>query len=69
MWSNCMRFAGEAGVRAGDLVDLARTKTNLNGVERREYIARRRSACATGGKECDNAAKGIIHGNDASASN
>ncbi len=38
MYSNCMRFVGEQGVRAGDLEDLARTKTNLNGMERWGYI-------------------------------
>jgi DNA-binding MarR family transcriptional regulator len=38
MWSNCMRFVGEAGVRAGELEDLTRTKTNLNGMERWGYV-------------------------------
>ena len=38
MWSNCMRFAGEAGVRLGDLESLARTTTNLNGMVRWGYI-------------------------------
>jgi len=38
MWSNCMRFVGEQGVAVGELEDLARTTTNLNGMERWGYI-------------------------------
>jgi len=38
MWSNCMQFVGEKGVRVRELEDLARTKTNLNGMERWGYI-------------------------------
>jgi hypothetical protein len=38
MWLNCMRFVGEEGVRAGELERLARTPTNLNGMERWGYI-------------------------------
>jgi hypothetical protein len=38
MWSNCMRFVGEAGVSVGELERLAGTKTNLNGMERWGYI-------------------------------
>lgn len=38
MWSNCMRFAGEQGVPARELEDLARTPANLNGMERWGYI-------------------------------
>lgn len=38
MWWNCMRFVGEAGVRVGELEDLARTTTNLNGMERWGYV-------------------------------
>jgi DNA-binding MarR family transcriptional regulator len=38
MWSNCMRFIGEDGVRVGELEKLARTKTNLNGMERWKYV-------------------------------
>ena len=38
MWSNCMRFVGEKGLRVGELEVLARTKTNLNGMERWGYI-------------------------------
>ena len=38
MWSNCMQFVGEQGVRAGELEDLARTQTNLNGMRRWGYI-------------------------------
>src|SRR5580704_10816956 len=38
MWSNCMRFVGEEGVTAGELEDLARTPTNLNGMQRWGYI-------------------------------
>ena len=39
MWSNCMRFVGQKGVRVGELENLARTKTNLNGMESWGYIA------------------------------
>jgi DNA-binding MarR family transcriptional regulator len=38
MWSNCMRFVGEEGVRVGELENLARTTTNLNGMERWGYL-------------------------------
>ncbi len=38
MWLNCMRFVGVDGVRVGELEALARTKTNLNGMERWGYI-------------------------------
>ncbi len=38
MWSNCMQFIGEDGVRVGDLEELARTATNLKGMERWGYI-------------------------------
>ncbi len=38
MWSNCMRFVGEHGVSVRDLEELARTPTNLRGMERWGYI-------------------------------
>ena len=38
MWSNCMQFVGDKGVRVGELEKLARTKTNLNGMERWGYV-------------------------------
>jgi DNA-binding MarR family transcriptional regulator len=38
MWSNCMRFVAEEGVLVAELEDLARTKTNLHGMERWGYI-------------------------------
>ncbi len=38
MWSNCMRFVGEEGVTVHKLEELARTKTNLNGMQRWGYI-------------------------------
>ena len=38
MWSNCMQFVGEDGVRVGELEELARTKTNLDGMERWGYV-------------------------------
>src|SRR5262249_10354910 len=38
MWLNCMRFVGEAGVTVGELERLARTKTNLAGMQRWGYI-------------------------------
>src|SRR5277367_1150288 len=38
MWSNCMQFVGEQGVRVGELESLARTKTNLNGMVRWGYV-------------------------------
>ncbi len=37
MWSNCMQFIGEDGVPVRELEDLARTPTNLNGMERWGY--------------------------------
>jgi len=38
MWSNCMQFVGEEGVNVHQLQELARTKTNLNGMQRWGYI-------------------------------
>ncbi len=38
MWSNCMQFVGEQGIRVGELEHIARTKTNLNGMQRWGYI-------------------------------
>lgn len=38
MWENCMRFIGEKGVTVRELERLARTTTNLNGMERWGYI-------------------------------
>jgi DNA-binding MarR family transcriptional regulator len=38
MWSTCMRFVGEEGVPVGELERLARTTTNLSGMERWGYI-------------------------------
>ena len=38
MYSTCMRFVGEKGVRVSQLERLARTKTNLNGMERWGYV-------------------------------
>jgi len=38
MWSSCMQFIGEHGVRVNELERLARTSTNLNGMERWGYI-------------------------------
>lgn len=38
MWFNCMRFVGEEGIRVGELEAVARTPTNLNGMERWRYI-------------------------------
>ena len=38
MWSNYMRFVGEKGMRVREMEYLARTKTNLNGMERWGYI-------------------------------
>lgn len=38
MWSTCMRFVGEEGVTVGELERLARTPTNLNGMERWGYV-------------------------------
>ena len=39
MWSNCMQFVGEEGVRVCDLAALAHTETNLRGMERWGYVA------------------------------
>jgi hypothetical protein len=38
MWANCLRFVGEQGIRVGELEQLARTPTNLNGMERWGYL-------------------------------
>lgn len=38
MWYTCMRFVGDEGIRAGELENLARTGTNLNGMQRWGYI-------------------------------
>jgi len=38
MWSNCMSFVTEAGVTVCELERLARTKTNLQGMERWGYV-------------------------------
>jgi hypothetical protein len=38
MWTNCMRYVGAAGVSVGEMEQLARTKTNLAGMERWGYI-------------------------------
>jgi hypothetical protein len=38
MWSNCMQWVGQEDVRVGELEDLARTKTNLDGMVRWGYI-------------------------------
>jgi DNA-binding MarR family transcriptional regulator len=38
MWTNCMQFVGEQGVTVRELERLARTPTNLNGMERWRYI-------------------------------
>ena len=38
MWSNCMQFVGEEGVRVAELERLARTRANLNGMERLSLI-------------------------------
>ena len=38
MWSNCMQFVGDDGVTVGELERLARTTTNLHGMQRWGYI-------------------------------
>jgi DNA-binding MarR family transcriptional regulator len=38
MWFTCMRFVPEEGVSVGKLHELARTGTNLNGMERWGYV-------------------------------
>jgi len=38
MWWTCMRFITEQGITARELARLARTKTNLNGMQRWGYI-------------------------------
>ena len=38
MWSNCMRWIGDGGVRVDELTRLARTETNLSGMTRWRYI-------------------------------
>jgi DNA-binding MarR family transcriptional regulator len=38
MWCNCMKFVGPDGVQLGELERLARTRTNLAGMQRWRYI-------------------------------
>jgi hypothetical protein len=38
MWSTCMRFVGEHGVTVRELQRLARTPTNLHGMQRWRYV-------------------------------
>src|SRR5271154_1519236 len=38
MWSICMRFVGDHGIRVAALEAAARTKTNLNGMQRWGYV-------------------------------
>ena len=38
MYFNCLRFVGDDGIRAAALEDIARTKTNLNGMIRWRHI-------------------------------
>jgi DNA-binding MarR family transcriptional regulator len=38
MWTNCMQFVGQKGITVRNLEKVARTKTNLNGMERWGYI-------------------------------
>lgn len=38
MWSNCMQFVGEEGVTVAELQRLARSRTNLDGMQRWGYI-------------------------------
>jgi DNA-binding MarR family transcriptional regulator len=38
MWSNCMKYIGPDGVQLGELERLARTRTNLAGMQRWGYI-------------------------------
>jgi DNA-binding MarR family transcriptional regulator len=38
MWTNCMRYVGSTGVSVGKMERLARTKTNLAGMERWGYV-------------------------------
>ena len=39
MWFNCMRFVDEQGVTLGELVQKARTGTNLDGMRRWGYVS------------------------------
>jgi DNA-binding MarR family transcriptional regulator len=38
MWANCMKFIGPDGVQLGELERLARTRTNIAGMQRWRYI-------------------------------
>jgi methyltransferase (TIGR00027 family) len=38
MWENCMRFVAEEAVTVGELLRLARTRTNLDGMRRWGYL-------------------------------
>jgi DNA-binding MarR family transcriptional regulator len=46
MWWNCMRFVGEEGIEARELEQLARTETNLNGMQRWGYITIEATPCS-----------------------
>ena len=39
LWANCMRFVNEEGISAKELEKRARTKTNLDGMQRWGYIS------------------------------
>jgi hypothetical protein len=53
MWSNCMQWVGEEGVRVGELDYLARTKTNLDGMVRWGYIVVEADAAGSRSKRLD----------------
>jgi len=57
MWWTCMRFVPEDGIEVGELVRLARIRTNLKGLVRWGYLAV--EAGAAGGKRVRPTAKGL----------
>jgi DNA-binding MarR family transcriptional regulator len=50
MWFNCMKYVGPDGVQLGELERLARTRTNLAGMQRWRYITITRGAGDRDGK-------------------
>ena len=60
MWWNCMRFVDAQGVTVGELRELARTETNLNGMERWGYVTVAPDPAA-GGPKPPPRSKWVIH--------
>jgi DNA-binding MarR family transcriptional regulator len=69
MWSTCMRFVDDDGVRVGELEDLARTPTNLDGMRRWGYIVIERDPAdgATKARRSDRMIRATPKGREARA--